>query len=152
MFKNIKNMFKNLNKKEVYTMIVISILLLGLGFCIGDLYAKKSIQTNSVFPNSEMGRQGGSGKNKLNMQGGNIRGVIDSVDQSQIITKNQDGSQKIILISASTTISKSSMTDLKSLIKGENIIVRGKVNSDGSMTADSVQIFDNLDFSGKSPK
>lgn len=78
--------------------------------------------------------------------GGMIRGVVDSVDGQSLIIKGQEGSSKVVLLSSSTTISKSISASSSDLSKGLNVMVRGKGNTDGSVIAESVQIFSDEDF------
>jgi hypothetical protein len=52
----------------------------------------------------------------------------------------QDGSTKIVLVSATTQITKSATGTQADLKTGENVVVTGTPNSDGSLTATNVQL------------
>ena len=69
-----------------------------------------------------------------------VNGEIISSDDKSITVKSQDGSSKIILVNNTTSINKSSeglKTDLKT---GEKVAVFGTENSDGSITAQNIQL------------
>lgn len=122
---------KNIN------MIAVVLLIAGLGagFFAGMKYQQSQ---NSSFVNF---RQGQFDRQNRNMMGrGAIMGQIISQDDKSITVKLQDNSSKIVLLSASATISKTdvgSKTDLKT---GANVAVFGITNSDGSVTAQNVQL------------
>lgn len=71
---------------------------------------------------------------------GFIGGEIISKDDKSITLKLQDGGSKIVFLSDSTEIAKSDEGVLSDLEIGKNITVNGAVNSDGSVTAQTIQI------------
>lgn len=81
------------------------------------------------------GPQGGD-----RMFGRPVQGDILSVDEKGITVKLLDGSSKIILFSDSTSINKSTVGAKSDLKVNSKVMVTGNVNSDGSITATSVQL------------
>ncbi|MEI6352790.1 MAG: DUF5666 domain-containing protein [Candidatus Nomurabacteria bacterium] len=138
-------MLINFKEKNTQTISLIVIVLIIVSFFLG----RWSVNTNNVpgqnnFAGNGTGMMRGQGKG--GNFGGNLRGVVDSLDKNTIVIKNQDGSSKIVLLSASTTVSKSVMTDISSLASGDNVMIRGKSNTDGSVSADSIQVFTGQNF------
>lgn len=86
------------------------------------------------FPGGATG--GGNG----NARGGFTAGSIVSNDGSTITIKMNDGSTKFVLYSGSTTIQKSAEGTSADLVAGENVVVTGAANSDGSITATQIQL------------
>lgn len=89
--------------------------------------------------------QGARGPNVSGRENGTqgfqpIRGEIISYSDKGMSIKLQDGSSKIVLLSDSTTINKSSEGAKSDLKTGETVSVFGMQNTDGSITAQSVQL------------
>lgn len=83
-------------------------------------------------------RQGGNaGRGRF---GGATVGEILSIDANSVTVKLQDGSSKIINISGSTTFSKTDTASKSDLKTGERVAAFGLTNSDGSITAQNVQL------------
>ena len=84
----------------------------------------------------EVRKFGGNGV--VNGDGGFVRGEIISVKGETVTVKLPDGGSKLILISSSTNITTATEGSVDDLKEGENVMVVGKENSDGSMSAESV--------------
>lgn len=121
---------------------------LGVGFFGGIQYRNyqlNKLRTNGGangnfqrFNGTTRGTGQTNGQNGM-MRGG-VTGTILSMDDKSITVKMSDGSSKIVLFSDSTTYSntiKSTRVDLK---EGNEVSVFGIPNSDGSITANNVQL------------
>lgn len=87
----------------------------------------------------------GYGFNRANIKESNmIDGEILSKDDNSITVKLKDGGSKIIIFSNSTNVLKSTQVTLNDINVGDNVIISGKANSDGSVIADSIQIRNQL--------
>lgn len=91
----------------------------------------KRLQSRGMQGERKMGEQN---------EGGFMEGEILSKDDKSIIAKDRNGNSKIIFLSDATLIGKSSRGSIADLNIGENIIVNGQTNADGSMTAQNIQI------------
>lgn len=127
-----------MNKKIV---IGIAIIIFGLlSFFAGTKVNNKP--TVQDFPQMNGQMRGGAGGSmpRNSSFGGMNSGEIISKDETGVTIKLQDGGSKIILISQSTSINKSTAGSKEDLTIGEKVMVMGQSNSDGSINAQSVQI------------
>lgn len=86
------------------------------------------------------GAGGGFGGGQRGNAGGFTTGEIISKDDKSVTIKLRDGGSKIVFLSDSTEISKFAEGDLNDLAVGKNISVNSIANSDGSITAQSIQL------------
>jgi hypothetical protein len=135
-------------KKNTKMIVPIILLVIGLGGGFFGGYEFKTYQGNKARTAFTQGGTIGAqryvgtrtGNSARTSGGGAVSGSIISIDNNSITVKLADGSTKIVLLSGTTTYSNTVtavQTDLKS---GTNIAVFGNANSDGSVTAASVQI------------
>lgn len=131
--------------------LVVAVVVGGGAFFGGMKYAE------SKSPRDQFSRQGlganvggafgqdhggeGAGRQFGGQRGGGFTaGEIISKDDKSVTIKVQDGGSKIIFLSDSTGVTKSSEGTLSDLEIGKNITVNGTANSDGSITAQSIQM------------
>lgn len=122
--------------------LVITVLAGGGGFFAGMQYQKS--QRSSQFAQFRDGqRPNGQNGQALNGQRGGFRpvtGQVISTDDKSITVKLADGSSKIVLYSDSTQISKADTAQKTDITEGANVAVFGTENSDGSVTAQNIQL------------
>lgn len=124
---------------NIALLIVVLIVGAGIGFFGGQKYSQPSRAqlTQGNFQGGFGGRlrQGGNGAG--------IRPVVGSIisaDNNSITVKMADGSSKIVVISDSTIISKTDTGSKSDLKSGDNVAVFGTTSSDGSVTAQNIQL------------
>jgi len=126
------------------THLIITVLLLvivgGAGFFGGIKYQQS--KTSNAFGQrfAGQGRQGGP--NAINGRQGfrPVNGEIISQDDKSITVKLADGSSKIVLVNDKTTVNKAADATKADLKTGEKVAVFGQENSDGSVTAQTVEL------------
>jgi len=123
--------------RNQYIGVVVVLLIVGGG----AFYAGKSM-ANGAGPvargqfNATFAGRGGRGAG-----GGITLGTIVSTANGSISIQQQNGSStEIVLISPTTQILKQAAGTAADLTAGIQVVVTGTANSDGSLTANSIQI------------
>lgn len=132
--------------KNIIIGAVIAVLVVGGGAFYAGTKVSQSSDRPSGFAEGQAGQfRGGQGassgtQGRQGMFGGGTVGEIISKDDTSITVKLTDGGSKIILLSASTSINKTQAGSVADLAVGENVVVMGQANSDGSVNAQSIQL------------
>jgi len=127
-----------MNKNLTITVLV-AVVAAGAGFFSGSKYtaSKRTAQRGNFTMRPPTGRQGFRP----------VSGEVLNVDDKSMTVKLPDGSSKIVILSDTTVISKSDTTAKSDVKVGDKVGVFGTDNSDGSVTAQSVQL--NFQFNYK---
>lgn len=125
-----------MNKNLIITILLVVIVGAG-GFFSGRKYQQGKQPTF----NRQFGRGTGA-QGDVNRPAAfrPVNGDIIASDDKSITVKLQDGSSKIVLFSNSTTINKASEATTADLTVGQKVTVFGMANSDGSVTAQNIQL------------
>lgn len=128
--------------KNNYVIIVILVLVFaGAGFFGGMKYQQSRVP---VFGGGQggfrNGRTGGTGAAGNRNGFRPVAGEIIASDDKSITVKLQDNSSKIVLINDKTQINKAETVNKSELKVGEKVSVFGSDNTDGSVTAQNVQL------------
>jgi hypothetical protein len=139
-----------MNKKHLIIIIIIAVLIGGGAFYGGMQYGVNKTKATQIASRGnfsgganggQRGGQGGqNGQRTSGGAGGFISGDIISKDDKSITVKSQEGSSKIIFFSDSTTIGKAVPGSASDLLTGQQVVVNGKANSDGTISAQNIQI------------
>jgi len=138
-------------KNKIITLIIV--VVVGAGSFYGGMrYAQSKGATNSLASQSNalgQGRQripgGNGGGNFSNANSGDfVSGQIIAKDDKSITIKLRDGGSKIVLYSASTQVSKMAAGTAEDLTVGAQVTASGQANSDGSVSAQTIQLRPNL--------
>lgn len=126
------------------TMIIIAAVLVVIA-AVGGFFGGMQYQKGNAGSNFAQGgngtfrqRSGMMGQNGQNFRP--VRGQVLSIDTNGITVKLLDGSTKIVVLSGSTVYLKSTKALQSDLKTGDMVNVIGTQNSDGSVTAQDVQL------------
>lgn len=126
--------------KNNLVVITIIVILVGAGAFFGGMKYQQSKQT-SFFRQGGQGTRTGQGQLQGNRQGFRpVNGEIIASDDKSITVKLTDGSSKIVLVSDKTAINKAGTASKEDLKTGEKVAVFGTENTDGSVTAQNIQL------------
>ena len=141
------------------SIVIVSIIAIGVGAFYGGMkYDQGKSQTafrnlGNLTPEErqqrlqQMGANAGAGFRSGNSANSGIStGEIISIDDKSVTVKLRDGGSKIVFFSDSTKITKSAEGSLGDLEVGKTIVVGGKQNSDGSLTAETIQLSPAIPF------
>ena len=139
--KSLSTAYKEHMNKKILGGVIVLILIAGSSFYGGMVYGKGQTPSRGQFANGQFTGTGAADtRTARGGTGGFTAGGILSKDATSITIKMQDGSTKIVLVSTSTQVMKTASGTLGDLSAGTNVVVTGSANSDGSVTAQSVQI------------
>jgi len=151
-----------MTKNTIISLIAVAIIFGGGGFYGGMKYGQgkgtfsaQNIQNMTPEQRQQMFASRGantanSGGNRMFVAngtsggaqggGGITSGEIISKDDKSVTVKLTDGGSKIVLLSGSTSINKAAQGTPEDLTIGQQITAMGSANSDGSVTANTIQI------------
>ncbi|MFO0765145.1 MAG: hypothetical protein U0487_03850 [Patescibacteria group bacterium] len=137
-----------MDNKLIGAVLVTAIVVGGGSFYGGMKYQESKVPAmGQRFAQGQQGqnpfgqaRQGGQMGQGMRAGTGLINGEVVSKDDSSVTLKLTDGGSKIIFYNASTTVSKQSSGTLADITTGTTIVVSGKADKDGSITAGMMQI------------
>ncbi len=126
-----------MNQKTKYIAggIVVVLVVAGGAFYGGMTYGKTQAAA------ARMALRGtGAGAGRFAAGANFITGDVTAKDAQSITLKDRTGSSRIILYSPSVEVSKFAAGSIDDVAVGTTIMVNGKTNTDGSITAQTIQI------------
>src|SRR4030042_5489194 len=133
-----------MQSKQLMLSLVALVVVSALSFYLGMKYqANKVPSTRGQFMITKDLSQESRGQFPERPQTNGFRpvgGTILSFDEKSITVKLSDGSSKIVFISENSSINKTEEATASDLVVGEDVMVFGQENSDGSITATNIQL------------
>jgi hypothetical protein len=129
--------------KKILPIILVVVIVGVVCFFGGEKYAQSKVAGNFLGKGNFNGQFGGrqnASSTKNFSGGGMVSGEIISMDTDSVTVKLQNGSSKIVFYSNSTEISKMATGTAADLKVGQTIMTSGTSNSDGSVSAKTIQI------------
>ena len=130
-----------MKQNQMLILVLVALLFGGVGFFGGMTYQKGQVSAMRGNGAAFAGRTGAPGQAAgARRMGGQVMGEILSADSNSVTIKLADGSSKIALITSTTSIVNSVSATATDLKVGARVAVFGATNTDGSVTAQSVQL------------
>lgn len=139
--------------KKMVSGVLITLVVAGTAGFFGGMKYQQSKITSSFRTGNFAGTQGRGGMFQQGMQGAAgaragrqaaggqfISGQVLSKDDKSITVKVGDTGSKIIFYSGTTSIGKITSGTMDDITVGKQLMVSGTTNSDGSITAQNIQI------------
>lgn len=134
-------------KNNNVLIILIVAILVGAGAFFGGIKYQQSKTPFRQFGGGQGIRvdQGQQGQGTAGLPAGRqgfrpVNGEIINADEKSITVKMQDGSSRIVMLSDKTAINKAASGAKEDLKVGEKVAVFGTDNTDGSVTAQNIQL------------
>ena len=133
-------------KNKLITPGIVAIMALIVGFGAGYFVPHAATRgglagAGGQFAGRGLPGQGGQFAGRAGASGGIATGqIISAGDGSITIQSSQGSSTQIVLIGGSTQVLKTTSGSASDLSVGTGVVVQGSQNSDGSLTAQSIQI------------
>jgi hypothetical protein len=128
--------------KAVIKIVAVALIVGGAGFWGGMSYqaGKVPVRGSGNFTQGAGGQGGFRGGAAGASGGGVVAGSILSKDAASLTIGLRQGGSKIVFYDNRSDVEKTVSGSAGDLIVGTNVVVTGTSNSDGSVTAQSIQI------------
>lgn len=128
-------------------LIVVALVVAGGAFYGGMAYGKTTSSGSSQGGVAQF-RQGGAGgaggvggvARRAGGGGGFTTGTVASMSPNGFTVEIRGGGSKVVIVASSTSIGKMTSGSIADVTAGANVVVSGTTNSDGSITASTVQL------------
>jgi hypothetical protein len=141
--------------KQLIVIVIVAVVVAAGAFFGGVFYQSSKAPSGQArggngsrfgangFPGGAGGPGGGMrrfGQNGSANPGDFTGGQVISKDSNSLTIKTRDGGSKIVYFSDSTQVGKFVKGSASDLKKGEQVTIMGKSSSDGSLSANNIQI------------
>ncbi|MCX6784197.1 MAG: DUF5666 domain-containing protein [candidate division WWE3 bacterium] len=128
-----------MSKNNIIITAVIAVIVAAGSFFGGYKYSQSKLATRTGARNMT-GQFGGA--NAAGTRGAfrPVVGDVLSADSKSLTVKQTDGSSRVVILSTATQINQAASASASDIKAGSKVAVYGTTNTDGSVTAQSVQI------------
>lgn len=114
----------------------------------GIFYGKSSTASSAASARGPYASSTRSGIGRTAAGGGLVSGQIISVDVNSMTVSLTNGNSQVVFYSSSTQVMKPTIVPASNLTVGTRVMIGGTSNSDGSLTAQSIQVQTGSGFTG----
>jgi hypothetical protein len=129
-------------KKNIIILIIAILVAGGAGFFGGMQFQKATGAKTVATSGTTRGNFSGAARTRAASGAGFTSGQILSKTVNSLTIKLTAGGSEIVFLAPSSQIMESSTTTIANLNVGQSVMVTGTTNSDGSVTAKTVQVGD----------
>lgn len=132
-----------MTQKKIIPILLVVCLAAAGAFFGGMKYSQAQQTAMRAARSQSFGATGGpngAGARGVRGTGGLLMGEVLSKDDKSMTLKLRDGGSKIIFFSDQTQVMKSTAGSAADLAAGQQVTATGSANTDGSVTAQSIQI------------
>jgi len=143
-----------MKRNQIIIAIVVLVLVGGISFYAGTKVGSGGAGANKggQFGAAGLNGAGGAGGARSGRGGqggaGFVNGEVLSKDTTSITVKLANGGSKIIFVSTSTAVQKTSAGTIADIIVGSQITANGQANADGSVNATTINQRPNMPQGG----
>ncbi len=126
-------------KNNIVMTVIVALVVAAAAFFGGIQYEKSKtpITSQSQTRGGQFRQRAANGETPL-------RGQVISLDNNNLTVKLSDGSSKVVLLTGKTTFDKQATASASDVKSNDQVLILGTTNSDGSVTAMSVQLNPNF--------
>ena len=128
-----------MQSKTISTALVALIIGIAVGYFVPHGAPSKP-QTGFAGRANGSGSFARGGFTRGGTNGGMLAGTVVSISGQEVTIKTPDGSSHIVLMTPNTTVSKSVAGSVNDLTSGTSVLVSGTPNTDGSLSANLIQL------------
>src|ERR1035437_489576 len=130
-----------MDSKTIGIIVAVAVVAGGVGFWGGNSYAIGQAAASRAARGGQFGATSTTAGGRIGARGGSFTGgKVIAKDDKRVTVQLQDGGSAIVFYSPTTPVMKSASGSVSDIAVGTQIIVTGAKNSDGSVTAQSIQI------------
>lgn len=140
-----------MKKNQIIISIIILLLVGGISFYAGTKVGGGNSSANNKGGQFSVNGSGNgirTGRGGQGMMGGAINGEVLNKDATSITVKLRDGGSKIVFLSTSTAVQKTTTGTIADIVVGSQITANGQANADGSINATTINQRPNVPVQG----
>jgi len=129
-----------MQKNTIITGVVALIIGVGLGYFGSTAFAAKAPARGTFARGTLTASSTAFARGGNQASGGLLTGTVAAKDAGSITLDTRDGSSHVVLLTPNTMVQKTVAGSLSDVAMGATVLVTGSTNSDGSVSATSIEL------------